>query len=179
MKNTDFSKTSLMQTTDLINFIGSRFTYSKGGSRHQWVGIITLVHPTGRVDVLYDNGVTEQYARSAFVLQSNATSGGSVNKSQSYLVLEEEGLQGVSNPNPNRFTPLREDNYLVINLQTGKIVGVETDEDEAEQFAQEQASDSEKKNTFAVFKATSVFALERPKAKKRGIFSTFMNKLQS
>lgn len=137
--------------------VGRQVTYIKNGSRNGWKGFIHSVE-SSRVVIYYDNGVQQDYSLTALCVEKSNTGYDPHETSQYLLVSSLDAM-------PNR-AKLNEDSIVIIEMQTGRIVGHELDFDEAELFAQEQAQDSKDHYTYSVFTIASSYAVKRPKAVK-------------
>lgn len=137
--------------------VGRQITYIKIGSRNGWKGHIHSIE-ADRVNVLYDNGIHQDYSLTALCLDEQGTGYVSHETSQ-YLLVSQEDVTA------SRKT-LGQDSIVIIEMQTGRIVGHELDFDEAELFAQEQAQDSKDNYTYSVFTIASSYAVKRPRATK-------------
>lgn len=165
----------------LINqVIGFPITYTKGGSRNGWQGVIVSVDESNqKVNILFDNGVDQQYHPSALEIPKHMLAPGESNEyngdnrygsniGSAYLKIGKERRNThVIKPQSNhQAQPLPQSSFIIVNMSTGQVVGIETDADQADEFAAEQASDSIEKHTFTVFSPKSSFAVKRPLASR-------------
>lgn len=144
-------------------FIGAQILYTKNGSRGGWIGRIHKVDlPLRKVVVEYDNGVEQTYSPHAFDL-------GDSPRTNILDSLYDEPYLKVQNPScvaiiiteaPKKVLP--KNSFLILNRMTGQIVGMESNEEAAEIFAEEQAQDSKTRESFTVFAPQSHFAIKKP-----------------
>lgn len=167
-----------MKLALIENVIGFPITYTKGGSRNGWKGVIVSVDKKNqKVNILFDNGVEQQYHHSALLTPKHMQQQGHSDEygdsrdnyiGSAYLEIGKERRNShVVKPQVNHVSqPLPQSSFIIVNMSTGQVVGIETDKYQAEEFAQEQASDSSEKHTFTVFSPKSSFAVKRPLASR-------------
>ncbi len=142
------------------------------------MGIIQEVNDS-KVTILYDNGVEQDYSHNALytdetikkVYKECGMSTGYIDfdsPNDLYIRVTTSKGGGVTESKQSGYKrkPLPQKCYLIVNMSTGEVVGTETDEDEAETFAYEQAMDSKTREIFTVFAPRTRFAIKQPLVEK-------------
>lgn len=149
-------------------FIGHEVEYIKGGSRQGWKGILSAVDGN-RIIIDFDNGVGQDYSLHALQLPKEIVSNDAF-QSGYHGYLKVKGRRSafmVSDIKQNPTSqPLPKDSCLIVNMQTGQVVGVETDKAEAEQFARDQANDSVERHAFMIFTPDIGYCVSQPMVDK-------------
>lgn len=171
MGNTTVPKDQLITPAELTEDLkGKSVIYKKrgGASRNGWKGkIVSIDLKRGRFTIEYQNGVIQDYRHDALTGYNGYNYDAYVfittQPSESTEVTEGGEVDNASLPR------ITSSSCIIIDNYTGKIVGVERDQEAAEAYAEEEALTDPTFRSFTIFAPVSKVAVKQPEVLKNSL----------